>query len=96
MVYQTLPAAIDMQGLDALKTGVDVITFTSASTVENFVAIMRRNKLDPLSLPNNPLFACIGPITEQAAQEEGLTNLVVAEEYTSEGLIQIISKMETL
>lgn len=94
VVYQTLPAAIDVQGLDALKTGVDVITFTSASTVENFVALMRRNKLDPLNLPNNPLFACIGPITEQAAREEGLINLVVAKEYTTEGLMEVLSRLD--
>lgn len=93
VVYQTLPSAVDMNGLDALKSGVDVITFTSASTVENFVAVMRQNKLDPLNLPNNPLFACIGPITEQAAREEGIVNLIVAEEYTTEGLIKAISQL---
>jgi uroporphyrinogen III methyltransferase/synthase len=85
-----------MAGLNALKSGVDVVTFTSASTVENFVAIMRQNKLDPMNLPNNPLFACIGPITEQAAREQGLSKLVVAKEFTTEGLIQIISNLETL
>jgi len=95
-VYKTLPTQPDTEGLAALKTGVDVITFTSASTVENFVAIMRQNKLDPLNLPNNPLFACIGPITEQAARDEGLSNLVVAKEYTTEGLIQILNNLETL
>jgi len=93
VVYQTLPATIDVEGLNALKTGVDVITFTSASTVENFVALMRHNKFDPLDLPNNPVFACIGPITEQAAREEGFANLVVAEEYTTEGLIKAISQL---
>ncbi len=92
VVYQTLPAVVDMEGLDALKSGVDIITFTSASTVENFVAITRQHKLDPLNLPNNPLFACIGPITEQAAREEGLTNLVVAKEYTTKGLMEVISE----
>ena len=89
--------AIGSQAKQMLLRGeIDVITFTSASTVENFVAIMRRNKLDPLNLPNDPLFACIGPITEQTAQEEGLTNLIVAKEYTTEGLIQIISNLEIL
>jgi len=94
VVYQTLPAVVDMEGLDALKSGVDVITFTSASTVDNFVAILRKNKLDPLNLPNNPLFACIGPITEQAARDEGLVNLVVAKEYTTEGMIEVIGKLK--
>lgn len=95
-VYKTLPVQPDPDGLAALKSGVDVIAFTSASSVENFVAILRQNKLDPLNLPNNPLFACIGPITEQAAREAGLFNLVVAKEYTTEGLIEAIRTLETL
>jgi uroporphyrinogen III methyltransferase/synthase len=96
VAYQTLPTEVDLNGLNALKSGVDVVTFTSASTVQNFVAIARRNGLDPLTLPNNPLFACIGPITEQAARNEGITNLIAAKEYTTEGLIQIISNLEKL
>src|SRR5689334_24507596 len=39
-VYKTLPAQTDSQGLAALKTGVDWITFTSPSTVQNFVEIV--------------------------------------------------------
>jgi uroporphyrinogen III methyltransferase/synthase len=95
-VYKTLPTQPDREGLAALESGVDVITFTSASSVENFVAIMRQHRLDPLNLPNNPLFACIGPITERAAREEGLLNLVVAKEYTTDGLIEAIRSLETL
>jgi uroporphyrinogen-III synthase len=93
-VYKTLPAQPDADGLSALKSGVDIVTLTSSSTVINFMAIGRQNGLDPLSLPGNPLFACIGPITEQTAREEGLTNLVVAREYTTEGLIEVISSLE--
>ena len=96
MVYRTLPAAVDADGLNALKAGVDVVTFTSASTVENFVAVMRQNKLDPKHLPNNPLFACIGPVTEKAAREAGLENIVVAKEYTTDGLIEVITHLEKL
>ena len=95
-VYKTLPLQPDPDGLAALKSGVDVIAFTSASSVENFVAMLRQNKLDPLNLPNNPLFACIGPITEQAAREAGLFNLIVAKEYTTEGLLEAILTLETL
>lgn len=92
-VYKTLPAQPDAEGLAALKAGVDVVTLTSPSTVQNFVAIAKLNGLAPLNLPNNPLFACIGPITEQAAREEGMSNLVVAKQYTAEGLIQILSDL---
>ena len=93
-VYKTLPAQPGQEGLEALRSGVEVITLTSPSTVHNFISIARQHGLDPLSLPLNPLFACIGPITEQAAREEGLVNLVTAKEYTTEGLIEVISNME--
>ncbi len=53
-VYKTLPSQPDADGLDALRSGVDVITLTSPSTVENFIAIAEKNGLDPLHLPNNP------------------------------------------
>jgi uroporphyrinogen-III synthase len=91
-VYKTLPAQPSLEALETLRSSVDVITFTSASTVENFLAIARKNQLDPLNLLNNPIFACIGPITEQAARDAGLTNIVVAEEYTTEGLLKEIRK----
>ena len=93
-VYKTLPAQPDADGLAALKSGVDVVTLTSPSTVQNFAAICKQNGLDPLNLPNNPLFACIGPITEQAAKEEGLVKLVVAKKYTTEGLMEAITNLE--
>jgi uroporphyrinogen-III synthase len=87
-VYQTLPTDPDPTGLAALKSGVDVITFTSSSTVDNFLAIVRRLGLDPIHLPGNPVAACIGPITRNTAQEQGLTNLIMAQDYTSEGLVK--------
>ncbi len=93
-VYKTLPSQPDPDGLEALRSGVDVITLTSPSTVENFVAIATKNGLDPLHLPNNPQFACIGPITEKAAKEAGLPNLVVAKEYTTDGLMTVLRQME--
>jgi uroporphyrinogen-III synthase len=93
-VYKTLPTQPDPEGITALKSGVDVITLTSPSTIHNFMAIARQNGLDPLNLPGHPLFACIGPITEQAAREDGLLNLVVAKEYTTEGIIEAISSLE--
>jgi uroporphyrinogen-III synthase len=95
-VYKTLPAQADPAGLAALKAGVDIITLTSSSTVHNLVALARRHGLDPLQLPGNPLFACIGPITEQAAREEGLTNLLTAREYSTEGLLEAIADREVL
>ena len=95
-VYKTLPVQPDASGLSALRSGVDVITLTSPSTVQNFIALARQNGLDPLQLPGNPLFACIGPITEKAANDEGLLNRIVAREYTTEGLIEALLRLEAL
>jgi len=96
VVYKTLPAEVDTNGLNTLKSGVDAVTFTSVSAVENFVALTRQHGLDPLNLPNSPLFACIGPITEQAAREAGFQNIVTAKKYTTDGLIEVITAMEKL
>jgi uroporphyrinogen-III synthase len=93
-VYKTLPAQPDPDGLKALRAGVDVITLTSPSTVENFIAISQQNGLDPLNLPGNPQFACIGPITKKAAKDAGLPNLTVAKEYTTDGLMAVLNQME--
>lgn len=94
-VYQTVPAKIDQPGLAALKHGVDVVTLTSPSTAQNFCFLARQHGLDPHHLPGSPVFACIGPITHRAAQEEGLSPLVVAEEYTTEGLTRAIRAIPT-
>jgi uroporphyrinogen III methyltransferase/synthase len=93
-VYKTVPAAPDTESMETLRSGVDVVTFTSASTVENFVAIARKNNLDPLNLPNQPVFACIGPLTEAAARQAGFDTIIVANEFTTDGLIQILRNLE--
>lgn len=64
---------------------VDVITFTSPSTVENFVAIM-----DGSSLPTNVKVACIGPVTAQAAGKAGLRVDIRQKEYTMQGMVETL------
>lgn len=94
-VYQTLPVLPEPTGLLSLQAGVDVITFTSPSTVINFIEIVQRSGLDPRRLPGDPLIACIGPITDQAAREAGFEKRLVAQEYTTAGLIDLLSSTET-
>jgi uroporphyrinogen-III synthase len=95
IAYQTVATQPDPSELDALRSGVDIITLTSSSTVKNFVDIVRNHGLDPFHLPGDPLFACIGPVTEKTAQEIGFTNLVVADEYTTSGLVQVLRNLVT-
>lgn len=88
--YRTLPAVPDPQGLAAIRQGLFAVTLTSSSTARNFAALSRQHGLDPLHLPGNPLYACIGPITAATAREEGLPVDVVAEEYTTEGMVKAL------
>jgi uroporphyrinogen III methyltransferase/synthase len=66
---------------------VDAITFTSSSTVRNFVAL-----LDPETLRRlrRSLVACIGPVTAATAREHGLDVGAVAETYTLPGLVAAV------
>jgi uroporphyrinogen III methyltransferase/synthase len=65
---------------------IDIITFTSSSTVKNFVQLVGRE-----SVPEGVKIACIGPITAQTAEDLGLHPDIVAEDYTIEGLVRAIS-----
>ena len=85
--YHTVPAEPDPQGVAALRAGVDVITFTSGSTVRNFLTLAKNLGLDPLHLPNNPKTACIGPKTAETVRELGLGVDIVADPHTTDGLV---------
>jgi uroporphyrinogen-III synthase len=66
-----------------------VITFTSSSTVRNFVALLGRNpQLDGIRM------ASIGPITSSTLRELGLPVDVEATEYTIPGLIKALARVE--
>jgi uroporphyrinogen III methyltransferase/synthase len=89
-VYRTV--AVD-QGrselLDALKTGqVDLVTFTSSSTVKNFKALLPPE--GGMGLMGGVTVASIGPITTQTAQELGFTVHMAATRYTIDGLVDAI------
>jgi len=84
-VYRTIQPAPDPAGLAALRRGVDVITFTSSSTVRNFVDMAGVDI-------GAARVACIGPITAATARELGLPVHLVAKEYTIPGLVQALKE----
>lgn len=88
--YNTLPASPDPKGLAGLQEGVDVVTFTSGSTVRNFITITRHAGMDPHNLPGSPKIACIGPKTAAAARGAGFKVDIVPDEYTVNGLVAAI------
>ena len=74
---------------DMLESGdIDIITFTSSSTVKNFVALL--DGYDFSRLPAEVTIACIGPITADTARELGLRVDLVAEKYTIPGLVDAL------
>ena len=93
VAYRNVVSDPSISEINDLLAGVDMITFTSPSTVWNFIAVVRKNGLDPLNLPGKPLLACIGPITKKAAEEAGFSSSAVASEYTTTGLIEALGKL---
>ena len=59
----------------------DWVTFTSSSTVTNFLEAARKDTLSGVKI------ASIGPITSQTAREHGLEVTVEAQPHTIEGLV---------
>jgi len=79
------PAQASARGVQALEDGdVDVLTFTSASTVLNFAEILG-HRLEGLT--RDLLVAAIGPITADACAEVGLPVHVMPEKYTLAALV---------
>ena len=87
--YRTVPPADLRPRLAACLPGVDMITFTSSSTVRHFVGAM------PEPPANRVKIACIGPITAQTARDLGLRVDIIAQEYTTRGLVDAIVRSRT-
>jgi uroporphyrinogen-III synthase len=90
--YRTVLAQPEPRALEALRAGVDLLTFTSSSTVRNFLAVLQQSGIEYARLPGPPRIACIGPVTARTAQELGLPVNFVAEMYTIEGLVAVLQR----
>ena len=89
--YRTVQARDNAERLvDELESGgIDMITFTSSSTVENFKALLPEEV--PLErLMRGVRVASIGPITSDTARSLGFTVDVTAASYTIPGLCDAI------
>jgi uroporphyrinogen III methyltransferase/synthase len=69
---------------------VDVITFTSSSTVNHFVELLKKENVKELL--EEITIACIGPVTAQTAESLGMTVHIQPQEYTIPSLTQAISE----
>src|SRR5437762_2301000 len=83
--YRTVPETRDTTGArrQLAEEAADLITFTSSSTVENFLAL-------GLPWPKEMRVASIGPITSKTARDHSLTVDVEARRHDIDGLVQAI------
>jgi uroporphyrinogen III methyltransferase/synthase len=86
--YRTVPETRDTSGArrQLARDGADLITFTSSSTVENFVAL-------GLTWPKGMRIASIGPITSKTVRDQGLTVDVEAQRHDIDGLVRAIREL---
>lgn len=90
--YRTLAPELDPETLEILgQETIDVLTFTSSSTVKNFFRLLpdylRKRILEKAKV------ACIGPITARTAEDYGLKVTVQPDEFTISSLVAAIEKL---
>jgi uroporphyrinogen III methyltransferase/synthase len=85
LAYRTVPETRDTTGArrHLLEEGADLITFTSSSTVENFLTL-------GLPWPEGMQVASIGPITSKTARDHGLKIEIEARRHDIGGLVEAI------
>jgi uroporphyrinogen III methyltransferase/synthase len=85
IAYRTIPEPDDLTGSMSRfrEEGADLITFTSSSTVENFLGLS-------LPWPKELKTASIGPITSETMRRNRLKVDIEAEQHDMEGLVNAI------
>ncbi|WP_300462006.1 uroporphyrinogen-III C-methyltransferase [Desulfobacula sp.] len=91
IAYETRLADERRQELIALleDNAIDAITFTSSSTVSNFMSQLEST--DAKKLLTNVVTASIGPITSDTARSLGIEPDIEAKAYTIQGLVDSLS-----
>jgi uroporphyrinogen III methyltransferase / synthase len=82
-LYETVAEEPDPEALERARDA-DFITFTSSSTVRNFL------QASPNGIPDGAKVISIGPVTSEAAREAGLTVDVEAERHDIDGLVNAL------
>ena len=90
VAYRTELPCLDVRPLSDLlvEHKIDVITFTSSSTVRNFVRLFGGRKLGEIA--SGSTIACIGPITAATVEELGGRADIVADQFTVKDMLRAI------
>lgn len=84
--YETIVDERRTEALNRVLTDVDDILFCSASSVRAFVKMREAKTM----VNTRSKIICIGPVTEQAALDEGLKVDVTAKRYDADGLMECL------
>jgi len=90
--YRTIIPETETERVRAMlmEGKIHMVTFTSSSTVTNFMAMFKEYGDNVEHWMEKVDIACIGPITAKTAQENGLKVSITPEEYTIESLTRAI------
>jgi uroporphyrinogen-III synthase len=86
-IYRTVAAEMDATVIEDIRRGVDAVLFTSGSTVQHFMNLMRQHA-PGVVFPADARIMCIGPVTASAAREAGLRVDSVSQVHTTDGLVE--------
>ncbi|MGQ9746088.1 MAG: uroporphyrinogen-III C-methyltransferase [Dissulfurimicrobium sp.] len=87
--YKTIAPEPDIRIIEELEeNSVDIITFTSSSTVKNFFNLIPQKLRD--ALLKKATIACIGPITSKTACDLGIKVEIEPRQFTLDALVTAI------
>ncbi len=94
VAYRTIAVEADREGEPdiyrmLLERSIDVVTFTSASAVRNFVRILGAEPA--ADLLGATVVACIGPVTAEAASQCNIKTTIQPANYTIPALVHAIA-----
>jgi uroporphyrinogen III methyltransferase/synthase len=95
IAYRTIVAEPEREGEPdiyrmLLERRIDVVTFTSASAVRNFVRLLGPEPA--ADLLRTTVVASIGPVTAEAASQSGIQTTVMPSQYTTAALVDAIAE----
>ena len=95
VAYRTIAVEADREGEPdiyrmLLERSIDVVTFTSASAVRNFVRILGAEPA--ADLLGSTVVACIGPVTAEAVSHANIKTAIQPSNYTIPALVDAIAK----
>jgi uroporphyrinogen III methyltransferase/synthase len=90
--YRTVKPEGDKDEISAMlvKGDIHMVTFTSSSTVNNFMEMFEGESDQLLKWMEKVTVACIGPVTAKTAEQRGLSVQITPSDYTIEALAKAI------